>query len=85
MNNAKQNTMNTNTTQEIKAWGVYYVPNRQGKMFANLKSDLIYACHKQEDALSLCEYENKGGYIDELHLGYRVYPMNWIPKGVTIK
>jgi hypothetical protein len=69
---------------KIVAFGVYYVPNRQGKTFAGLKSELQGAFNKQSDAVSLCESLNQGGIFDELHVGYRVYPMHWLPKNVKV-
>lgn len=69
----------------IKAFGVYYVPNRNGKLFANLKSELVYAFNSQTEAIEYCNSINMGGALDELHIGYRVYPMQWIPKGVTLR
>jgi hypothetical protein len=35
--------------------------------------------------MEYCASEQQGGYIDEMHIGYRVYPMHWIPKGVVLK
>lgn len=68
----------------IKAFGVYYVPNRQGKLFANLKSELLAAFDSQLDAIEFCDSANMGEPIDELHIGYRVYPIHWIPKGTIV-
>ena len=72
------------TTTKIMAFGVYYVPNREGKLFAGLKSDLQQAFNNQLEAIAYCESLNEGGCLDELHVGYRVYPMAWIPKGVKV-
>lgn len=71
--------------KEILGWGVYYIPNYEGKMFAGLKSELQYGFKSEKDAINLCNSMNMGSYLDELHIGYRVYPMNWIPKGITLK
>lgn len=71
--------------KKIVAFGVYYVPNKEGKVFAGLKSELMYAFNNQDDAISYCDSANMGEYLDELHIGYRVYPMHWIPKGVAVK
>ena len=75
----------TSTVTKIAAFGVYYVPNRQGKIFANLKCELQEAFYSQDDAINYCDHANQGEPLDELHLGYRVYPMNWIPKGVIVR
>ena len=69
---------------KIVAWGVYYVPNRQGKMFAGLKCELECAFNNQLSAIDICDSMNQGGCLDELHIGYRVYPMQWLPKGVKV-
>jgi hypothetical protein len=68
----------------IKAFGVYYVPNHQGKMFAGLKSKLLAAFENQVEAIRFCDSANMGETLDELHIGYRVYPMQWIPKGTIV-
>ena len=78
-------TMNNQTPSPIVAFGVYYVPNGQGKMFANLKYELQAAFNSQDDAIKYCRHANQGEPLDELHIGYRVYPMQWIPKGVTVR
>jgi len=75
----------SNQQSKIQGWAVVYVPTFQGKTFANLKSETIAAFYNQEDAINLCHKQNMGGYIDELHIGYKVYPMHWIPKGITLK
>lgn len=86
--NSKRNKtlgiMNVVQENKIIAFGVYYVPNRNGKLFAGLKSELQQAFHNQLEAISYCDSLNEGGLLDELHVGYRVYPMNWVPKGVKI-
>jgi hypothetical protein len=74
-----------NTTNQIFGYGVYYVPNRNGKLFAGLKCELQIAFKSEKDAIKVCDSMNMGEYLDELHVGYRVYPMNWIPKGVILK
>ena len=73
-----------NQEKEVVAWGVYYVPTRQGKIFAGLKPELVYAYWSQDDANESCRVENMGGTLDELHYGYVVYAMKWIPKGVKV-
>jgi len=77
--------MAKNQSNQILGWAVCYVPNRNAKLFSGLKTETIAAFHSQEDAIMLCNAENQGGYVDEMHIGYRVYPMHWIPKGVTLK
>jgi hypothetical protein len=74
----------TNQDKTIVAWGVYYVPSREGKIFAGLKPELVNAYWSQEDANENCRIENMGGTLDELHYGYVVYSMKWIPKGVKV-
>jgi hypothetical protein len=54
-------------------------------MFANLKYELQAAFYSQDDAIKYCSHANQGEPLDELHIGYRVYPMQWIPKGVTVR
>jgi len=76
--------MNNQTPSPIVAFGVYYVPTRQGKIFANLKCELQSAFKSQDEAINHCFHANQGERLDELHIGYRVYPMHWIPKGVTV-
>jgi hypothetical protein len=74
-----------NQKNQIVGWAVVYVVSRQGKLFANLKNETIAAFHSQVDAIQYCDSCNITGYLDELHTGYRVYPMHWIPKGITLK
>lgn len=74
----------SNTQQQIVGWAVCYVPSKNGRLFAGLKTETIAAFKSQDSANAYCESANCGEYIDELHIGYRVYPMNWIPKGVTL-
>jgi hypothetical protein len=70
-----------NQDNKIVAWGVYYVPSREGKIFAGLKSELQQAFVSQEDATKYCNHLSMCGGLDDLHTGYRVYPMQWVPKG----
>lgn len=72
-------------TNQIVGWAVCYVPTKQGKLFAGLKTETIAAFNKQDDAFKYCQSANCGEYIDDMHIGYRVYPMHWIPKGITLK
>jgi hypothetical protein len=74
-----------NQKNQIVGWAVVYVVTRQGKLFANLKNETIAGFHSQNDAIEYCDSCNVGEYIDEMHIGYRVYPMNWIPKGITLQ
>ena len=74
-----------NNTKTILAFGVYYVPNYEAKIFAGLKSELCEAFKNQSDAINYCQSLQQCGSYDELHIGYRVYPMNWIPKNVIVK
>lgn len=78
------NTQSTTTEKKIVGYGVYYAPTREGKLCAGLKPELVYAFHRHEDAIKCCEEQNIGGVLDELHYGYVVYPLNWIPKGVSL-
>ena len=77
--------MTPTATNQIKGWAVCYVPTKQGKLFAGLKIETIAAFHSQDDAMEYCASEQQSGYIDEMHIGYRVYPMHWIPKGITLR
>ena len=79
------NTQPTNQPKPAVAWGVYYVPNRNGRVFAGLKWELISAHESQDNAIEQCAIENANNRLDELHIGYRVAPMQWIPKGVTVQ
>jgi hypothetical protein len=74
-----------NKNNQIVGWAVCYVPTQQGKLYAGLKTETIAAFHSQHDAMEYCASEQQGGYIDEMHIGYRVYPMHWKPKGVVLK
>ena len=72
-----------NTQKQIIAWGVYYVPTKHGAIFAGLKWELQHITSTQSEAINLCTSMNEGGAIDEMHIGYRVAAMHWIPKGWT--
>lgn len=72
-------------SQSNIAFGVYYVPNKQGKLFAGLKCELQQAFNDQDEAIAYSDSLNMGGFLDELYIGYRVYPMQWIPKGVIVR
>jgi len=76
-----QNTM----ANEIIGWAVVYVATKNAKLFAGIKNETIEAFHSQSDAIVFCDGCNMGERLDELHIGYRVYPMTWLPKGVTLK
>lgn len=71
----------TSQDKTIVAWGVYYVPSREGKIFAGLKSELQQAFLSQIDAIKYCDHLSMCGGLDDLHIGYRVYSMQWVPKG----
>lgn len=70
--------------KSIIAWGVYYCPTKEGKLFAGLKPELQAAFESQLDAIALCDDLNIGGALDEMHTGYKVYSMQWLPKGFTL-
>lgn len=74
----------TNETS-IKGWAVVYVATKNAKLFANLKNETIAAFHSQSEAIAYSESCNMGGRLDDLHIGYRVYPMQWIPNGIVIR
>ena len=78
-------TISNERMGKIVGWAVCYVPTKQGKIFAGLKVETIAAFHDQNAANDYCQSANQGECIDEMHIGYRVYPMHWIPKGITIK
>ena len=71
--------------EQIVGWAVCYVPTKNAKIFAGLKCETIAAFKDQDDALRYNNEANKCMYIDEMHIGYKVYPMYWIPKGITLK
>jgi len=77
-------TTNNSSSNQIVGWAVCYVPTREGKLFAGLKTETIAAFHSQDDAIKYQESVERGGYIDEMHIGYRVYPLHWIPNGVKL-
>lgn len=59
----------------IKSWGVFYTPNREGKIFAGICDELICQFDNQDRAIEFCDNCNMTGYLDELHIGYRVKPI----------
>jgi hypothetical protein len=63
------------TRKSIKSWGVYYIPNKEGRMYANLSAELISQFDDQERAIEFCDNCNMSGYLDELHSGYSVQPI----------
>jgi hypothetical protein len=71
--------------KKIVGWAVVYMPTQKGRIFAGLKPETVEAFECQLMATIYCNSLNQGGYLDDLHIGYRVYPMNWIPKGVQLK
>lgn len=74
-----------NTSFKILGWAVVYVATKEAKLFAGIKNQTIAAFYSQNDAIIFCDGCNMGDYLDELHIGYRVYPMHWIPKGIELK
>lgn len=72
-------------TSNIVGWAVVYVATKQAKLFANMKNETMAAFHSQADAIAYCDNCNMCERLDELHIGYRVYPMQWIPKGISIQ
>lgn len=71
--------------KQIVGWAVCYVPTKEAQIFAGIKTETIAAFKSQDDAIKCKDAENIGGIIDELHIGYRVYPMHWIPSGVVLR
>lgn len=65
----------TNSQKTISHWGVFYMPTKQGRIFANLKAELMAEFDSQDDALRAEQGFNMGGHIDELHYGYRTLPI----------
>ena len=82
-NNLKPTAMN-HQDKTIVAWGVYYVPSREGKTFAGLKCELQQAFASQDSAIEYCNHLSMCGGLDDLHIGYRVYSMQWVPKGYKV-
>jgi hypothetical protein len=72
-------------SSSIVGFAVVYVATKQAKLFAGVKNETIAAFHSQLEAIAYCDSCNMGNYLDELHIGYRVYPMQWIPNGMTIR
>lgn len=69
----------------VIGYGVYYAPNRQGRVFANLKNELYYCFLNELEANKHADHLNVSGALDELHFGYVVYPLNYLPKGYTLR
>jgi len=69
----------------IIGWGVYYAPTKEGKIFAGLKNELMGCFVNQIDAMKYQHELNQGGYLDELHYGYVVYSLKWLPKGYKLR
>jgi hypothetical protein len=72
-------------TTKIIGWAVVYVATKNAKMFANMKDETIAAFDSQLDAIAYCDSCNMGGYLDDLHIGYRVRPMQCLPDGMTLR
>lgn len=64
-----------NNKNQIIGWSVSYVPTKEGRLFAGIKSETIAKFKNQSEAIAFCNTQNMGGYIDEMHIGYRVYPI----------
>lgn len=75
----------TTEKKQIVGWAVCYVPNHEGRTYAGLKTETIEWFKNQDSAIEHSNHLNMAGSIDELHVGYRAYPMHWIPKNVTLK
>jgi hypothetical protein len=73
------------TTTTIIGWGVYYAPTEQARLFAGLKQELQDCFKNQSDALKFKNHLNMGGSLDDLHSGYVVYSLRWLPKGFQLK
>ena len=56
-------------------WGVYYIPTKEGRVFLNLKPELVQECDSKEDAFEVCENFNQCGILDEMHSGYDIRAM----------
>jgi hypothetical protein len=68
-------TEETTTKQLPTSWGVYYMPNKEGRIFAGLKPELQYSFTTQDEALASCKDLSQTGGLDELHSGYDVKPL----------
>lgn len=66
---------NVNGSSVIKGWGVYYVPTREAFLCAGIKKELEYEYASQDEAINCCDGLNVTGRLDEMHSGYRVYPI----------
>ena len=53
-------------------WGVYYMPTKEGRIFAGLKPELVEEFDNKDDAFMMCEHYNQCGALDEMHYGYDV-------------
>lgn len=53
-------------------WGVYYMPTKEGRIFARIKPELVAKCNTKEEAFEMCEHYNQCGVLDELHSGYNI-------------
>ena len=76
---------NKNMENSIVGWGVYYAPTKEGKLFAGLKNELMDCFLNQNDAIDFQNNLNMAANIDELHFGYVVYSLKWIPKGFQLR
>lgn len=68
----------------IIGYGVYYAPNKEGKLFAGLKHELQACFKNQIDAIKYQQNLNMTGALDELHSGYVVFSLKWLPKGFNL-
>ena len=65
----------SNGSSVIKSWGVYYVPTREAYLCAGFRKELEYEFQTQDKAIICCDGLNVTGRLDEMHSGYRVYPI----------
>jgi hypothetical protein len=68
----------------IVGFGVYYAPTKEGKLFAGLKHELQACFKNQLEAIKHQNHLNMSGNLDELHSGYVVYSLKWLPKGFNL-
>lgn len=68
----------------IIGYGVYYAPTKQGKLFAGLKNELQACFQNHLDAIKYQNHLNMAGSLDDLHYGYVIYPLKWLPNGFKL-
>jgi hypothetical protein len=56
-------------------YGVFYVATERARIFAGVKDELLKKFSSFEEAQIYCDSCNIGGYLDDLHIGFRIRPI----------